>query len=315
MSAYLVRTGKSHKDFPVLILNKISLPSRQVNILECKSLSGTTFIDGRFYSNINNLMKKALSYLLLFTVSTLSAQIYNPVSNHEATVVVGNARFTVLTPNAIRIEWAQDAKFEDKASLTFVNRNLPVPFFTKKETKSIVVIKTNTLTLTYIKGNIPFSKDNLKIEFKKNGKMEKWTPGLEDTKNLLGTTRTLDNCNGGAIMNKDGKTSEPVVLENGIISRNGWQFIDDSKRPLFDNSDWAWVNERPKKNLQDWYFLFYGDDYKGGMSDFTKIAGKIALPPKFAFGYWYSKFWAYSDQEYKELVSDFSKYKIGRAHV
>jgi alpha-glucosidase (family GH31 glycosyl hydrolase) len=255
-------------------------------------------------------MKKFVSYLLLFTFSTLSAQIYNPVSNHEATVVVGNARFTVLTPNTIRIEWAQNAKFEDKASLTFVNRNLPVPFFTKKETKSTFVIKTNTLTLIYIKGDIPFSKDNLKIEFKKNGKIEKWIPGLEDAKNLLGTTRTLDNCNGGTIMNKDGKTSEPVVLENGIISRNGWQFIDDSKRPLFDNSDWAWVNERPNKNLQDWYFLFYGDDYKAGMSDFTKIAGKIALPPKFAFGYWYSKFWAYSDQEYKELVSDFAKYDL-----
>jgi len=255
-------------------------------------------------------MKKFLSYLLLFIFSTVEAQTYNPVSNPDATVAIGNARFTVLTANAIRIEWAPDAKFEDRASLTFVNRNLPVPFFTKKETRSKLVIKTNSLTLIYSKGDVPISKDNLKIEYKRNGKTEEWTPGQEDTKNLLGTTRTLDRCNGGTNVSQDGKTSEPVVLENGIISRNGWQFFDDSKRPLFDTSDWAWVTERPKKIFQDWYFLFYGDNYKAGLSDFTKIAGKIALPPKFAFGYWYSKFWSYTDQEFKELANDFAEYDL-----
>ena len=53
----------------------------------------------------------------------------NPVADPKAVVVVGNARFTVLTPQLIRMEWAADGKFEDHASFVFLNRRLPVPKF------------------------------------------------------------------------------------------------------------------------------------------------------------------------------------------
>ena len=48
----------------------------------------------------------------------------NPVSAPEASVVSGNARFTVLTPQLIRMEWAADGVFEDRATLGVVNREL-----------------------------------------------------------------------------------------------------------------------------------------------------------------------------------------------
>ncbi len=56
--------------------------------------------------------------------------LYNPVADPKAVVTHGNARFTVLTPQLIRMEWAADGKFEDHASLVFLNRRLPVPNFT-----------------------------------------------------------------------------------------------------------------------------------------------------------------------------------------
>ena len=37
----------------------------------------------------------------------------NPKANEKAVVVAGNARFTVLTSQMIRMEWAEDGKFED----------------------------------------------------------------------------------------------------------------------------------------------------------------------------------------------------------
>ena len=49
-----------------------------------------------------------------------------PIQGH---FVVGKARFTVLTPELIRMEWAADGKFEDHASFVFINRRLPVPKF------------------------------------------------------------------------------------------------------------------------------------------------------------------------------------------
>src|ERR1700683_3086597 len=53
----------------------------------------------------------------------------NPVADPKAVVTVGNARFTVLTPQLIRMEWSADGKFEDHASFVFLNRRLPVPKF------------------------------------------------------------------------------------------------------------------------------------------------------------------------------------------
>ena len=66
----------------------------------------------------------------------------NPKSNEKAIVVAGNARFTVLTSQLIRMEWAEDGVFEDNATLTFINRNLPVPEFTVEQNDAELVIKT-----------------------------------------------------------------------------------------------------------------------------------------------------------------------------
>ena len=36
-------------------------------------------------------------------------------------------------------------------------------------------------------------------------------------------------------------------------------------------------------------------DYKGALYDFTLVAGKIPMPPRYTFGIFYSRYWAYSD--------------------
>jgi alpha-glucosidase len=59
--------------------------------------------------------------------------ITDPVADPQAVVVVGKARFTVLTPELIRMEWAADGKFEDHASFVFINRKLPMPEFDRAE--------------------------------------------------------------------------------------------------------------------------------------------------------------------------------------
>ena len=41
------------------------------------------------------------------------------------------------------------------------------------------------------------------------------------------------------------------------------------------------------------------------LGDFVHVAGRIPLPPRFAFGVWWSRYWAYSDQELDELVKGF----------
>jgi alpha-glucosidase len=235
----------------------------------------------------------------------------NPVADPKAVVTVGNARFTVLTPELIRMEWAADGKFEDHASFVFINRRLPVPDFKAiniaTDPKQHLTIETSALTLNYTAtGDGRFTADDLTITTIIDGKPVFWHPGLDDPENLEGTTRTLDGARGSV-------TKEPI--EPGLVSRSGWALVDDSTRPLFDSADfgfkqgekspWPWVMLRPAGERQDWYFFGYGHDYRKALGDFVRVAGRIPLPPRFAFGTWWSRYWAYSDQELDGLVRGF----------
>jgi alpha-glucosidase (family GH31 glycosyl hydrolase) len=251
------------------------------------------------------MVRKIFSLLLTLTVISL-AQNYNPVANEKAIVKEGNARFTVLNPRLIRMEWSDNEKFEDHASLTFVNRNLPVPKFTKAVSGNVLEIKTDELFLKYKLNSGKFTKDNLSIEYKLGGETKTWKFGDENKGNLKGTTRTLDGMDGDYNV----YAKKKIELEDGIISRDGWFLVDDSERPLFDNSDYPWVIVRPSLQNQDFYFFGYGYNYKQALKDFTTIAGKISLPPKFVFGYWYSRYWPYTDKEMRELVTTFESLNI-----
>jgi alpha-glucosidase (family GH31 glycosyl hydrolase) len=237
--------------------------------------------------------------------------VANPVADPKAIVTVGKARFTVLTPELIRMEWAADGKFEDHASFVFLNRRLRAPKFEKMVTKGgqnqVLTIKTAALTLSYTPApDSRFTPEDLSIELTVDGKPVVWHPGDVDPENLQGTTRTLDGALGS-------KTREPI--EPGLVSRSGWAVVDDSTRPLFDSADfsfkegekspWPWVIERPAGERQDWYFFGYGHDYRKALGDYVRVAGRIPLPPRFAFGAWWSRYWAYSDQEIEEIIRGF----------
>ena len=71
-----------------------------------------------------------------------------------------------------------------------------------------------------------------------------------------------------------------------------------------------WAKERPANEGQDWYFMAYGHDYKQALKDYTLFAGKMPLPPRYAFGYWWSRYWLYSDKEFRNLIDNFHTYQI-----
>lgn len=241
-------------------------------------------------------MKRFLVLLTALACTLSPAIADNPKADAKAVVTSGNARFTVLTPQLIRMEWSADGQFEDRATLTFVNRETPVPEFKVRESRSKLTITTPALTLTYLK-NGKFSDKNLKAVFTLNGREVVWTPGMENPQNLLGTTRTLDGADGS-------KLKEP--MEQGILSRAGWSLIDDSQRHVLtpDGSEWEeWVEARPEGDRQDLYLFAYGHDYKQALADYALVAGRAPMPPKYTLGYWWSRYWQYSDNEFVDLVN------------
>ncbi len=242
---------------------------------------------------------------LAFAVSAVAKE--NPVADPDAVVTVGDARFTVLTDRLIRMEWSENGVFEDNATLAIVNRNLPVPAFTVKNAGKGVQIRTKAVTLDY-DGSGKFNENNLKVSFKLNGKTVTWHPGKDDSGNLMGTIRTLDGCEGFQKI-----TKREDEMDKGVISRDGWAVIDESSRHLLveNESSWGnWVASRPEGDVQDLYIFAYGHDYTAALKDFTKVAGKIPMPPKYVFGYWWSRYWAYSDKEFLALGQEFRDRKL-----
>ena len=260
----------------------------------------------------------------------VTQRINNAVADPKAIVVLGHARFTVLTPQLIRMEWSATGKFEDHASFVFINRRLPVPKFVHSETgagslgsPTALTIDTGALDLRYTPtGDGQFTAESLSITLTVQGKKTVWHPGMPNPEDLLGTTRTLDGALGDKVLKGQGPVlSTQLPIGQGIVSRAGWDLVDDSTRPLFDSTDfrflqgekspWPWAMERPEYehpgSYTDWYFFGYGHDYRKALGDFVNVAGRIPLPPRFAFGVWWSRYWAYSDQELDQLVKGFQE--------
>ena len=137
---------------------------------------------------------------------------YDSVAHDNATVVRGNARFTILTSRTIRMEYDSDGKFEDRPSLAVVNRKMSsVPSFKVSDSGDTVTITTSHLTLTYDSSKKAFDSDNLQVTgIAKTSSFKSWNPSMNsanDDQNLRGTYRTLDgtknvslNCNNNGKM-------------------------------------------------------------------------------------------------------------------
>ena len=78
-----------------------------------------------------------------------SSSGFQPHPDSQAVVEFGRARFTVLTPRLIRMEWSENARFEDRATLGVINREFPLPDFKVKQSASKLIIETSEMTLSY----------------------------------------------------------------------------------------------------------------------------------------------------------------------
>lgn len=269
-------------------------------------------------------MKRLLfSFLQLFILSffwvsiPVAAQdVLDPVADPAAVVTSGNARFTVLTSKMIRIQYSATAQFEDRATFAIVNRRLPLPQFTTEEADGYLYIRTEDVTLRYKVGSVfkatDKKPDNLMVTFQMNGRTCTWYPGKDDSMNLLGTCRTLDQAWGD---NKRGN------LEKGLLSRAGWSIIDESPSTLRGDGSSSYAFEQKEEGITwwanpidktaiDWYFLGYGHNYKECLGDYIKVGGRVPMPPKYILGYWYSRYWSYTQAEFMQLIKDAEKYDV-----
>ena len=200
-------------------------------------------------------------------------------------------RISVLTESLLRLEYSPEGIFEDRATQSVWNRDFPASTFRRIETEDSLEIITPAAHLIYNKKE--FSPNGLSIQAvgDYSAYHSIWHYG-DDFRDLGGTARTLDEADGA------------IPLEHGIISRNGFSVMDDS-RSLALRED-GWVEPR-REGCTDIYFWAYGHDYYQALKDFCHLCGKTPMVPRYALGNWWSRYYKYTEESYKALVERFEK--------
>ena len=218
---------------------------------------------------------------------------FKAIANKDAVVTAPNVRFTVLADRLIRIEHDKDNIFEDRPSQVFWYRDQPVPEFKKKISKKVVEIETDYLRIVYEIGRTGFTPDNLSIKLKQSQVIWRYGNTARKAGNLKGTARTLDGFAG------------ETKLEYGLVSKAGWSVVDDSKTLVFDENGWLTPRDSSQKDSIDLYFFGYADDIPALLRDYTRIGGAIPMIPRYILGNWWSRYWAYTQDELQSLMQEF----------
>ena len=252
----------------------------------------------------------------------------NPIAPAANTFAVGQARFQLLTHRLVRMEWCADQSFEDRPTFAVVNRAMPIVKARVEVRGRTLTLRTDALTLVYREDGRPFHAGNLSVTFTMNGRSVRWRAGQADRDNLGSTLRTLDGVDGdqqkhwvdnpdfveGAEGQKGWKRIpklEPVNLGRGLLSRAGWSLFDDSQGIVLGQENGrAWPQARATGDRRDWYLLAYGLDFKTALRDAACVFGRQPLPPRYAFGYWWCRYWAYTDLEFEQLLRTFDTMQV-----
>lgn len=201
----------------------------------------------------------------------------NSKTAEENVVVDGNVRFSILADEIVRVEIGE---FTDMATKAVWYRNFDKPEFNYEKTKNIVKITTPKCEFFF-----DLKRKEMKHIVVQGKKVDDFSEG-----NLRGTYRTLDGTFGA------------ISLGEGVVSKNGVAVFDDSKSVLLaeDGS----ILPRNEKTT-DFYFMAFGNEYRRAVQYLFKLTGYVPLVPRFCLGNWWSRYKAYSQQEYVDLMEKF----------
>ncbi len=204
-------------------------------------------------------------------------------ANPQNMVVGEGFRITVLKDRLFRVEIRRDKAFEDRASQAVWFRYTPKADFSVAQNKRYLEIDTKKVKLVFDK-----KKRRVKGFVFEDGRLTPYSP----KGNLGGTRRTLDMTRG------------PVKPEPGLVSRQGLALLDDSDSLILNPDGMPAPRQGKGKDL---YYFAYGENYREAVNDFYDISGRPPLLPRYAFGVWWSRFKAYSQDEYLGLMDRFEE--------
>ncbi len=206
---------------------------------------------------------------------------------------LGAARFTVIAPELIRLEYQADGKFVDEPSLFAVDRSVRFDGYREERGPGRLVIDTGRIRLVYVADGKPFHAGNLSAFVCDQWIETEWKAGMWSDGDL-GGARNFDGTKAGA----DG--------EPGLLSREGWRVLDDSTRPLLYQDDWVAV--RPGGRGARLVSMFAnGNDYKAALRVLTPgiMAWRRCLENTFWAHCGTRRWWPHSAKDYQRIADEY----------
>jgi len=204
-----------------------------------------------------------------------------PVTPVGAQIVLGNVRLSVLMPSLVRVETSADGVFLDRATQIVWYRNFSCPF-RQEEDGSGILIKTADAAFHYdpSKQRIDYViLDGVRIS-------------ADNKNNLKGTARTLDF------------KFFSVKLKDGVIGRNGVAVMEDASLLIDSNGMPA-----ARLDIKDLY-VFASKKPAESLRSFFAITGLPPMVPRYSLGNWWSRYYAYNQEEYLALMDRFAAEKL-----
>src|SRR5690349_8053377 len=120
-------------------------------------------------------MKRFLKIMLgVLALSTSTAGACMASTATDGQVTAGHARFTVITPYCVRMEFSPTGQFVDSPSYFAANREARDKSIQVESDETDVVIDTGVIKLTYVNDGKPFSSANLSAVITEAGRNVSW---------------------------------------------------------------------------------------------------------------------------------------------
>ncbi|MBQ8072379.1 MAG: hypothetical protein IJ231_01310 [Clostridia bacterium] len=230
-----------------------------------------------------------------------------PVAAPQNQVIWKHLRITVLGERLFRLEALRETGeqgekqgFCDEATQTVWFRNMPPVPFQHAETEAMCVVETAKARMEVIP-ELWESRVQLK---RPDGSLED-PVRLADDARLPGTYRTLDNFNGRIKIPYGGDLTRAfeIVLDKGVTSRNGVAVLDDSGTLILGPDGMPCSRTGAETDL---YVFAYGHDYRAAVQALFMLCQAPPVIPRFALGNWWSRYHAYTQKEYLDLMDSFA---------
>ncbi len=210
-----------------------------------------------------------------------------------------NARFTVFSDRALRMEYRPSGRFPKTTPVTLAEK-LPAtkPAEVAKRGRTLT-LKTESLTLTYTDDGKPFHAGNLRIEHPGLfAKTNVWRPG--DTPDpLCEHVRSLDVWTHWDEFERE---EHP-----GLFDRGGARAIDLPQVVRQPAKKWYGFPPDTDPDCKDCVFIAHGQELQAALADFVALFGPIPLVPRWTFGFWYSRWFEYTQQDILKIAKQYRR--------